>query len=253
MPTVNTVEALFLAASLYIRFKDPATGQFSNPKFIEVDKFEVNTPSDKKTAISKARESYGQSHTTLNVPKPTEFSITFTQMSREIFAMMLSGSQQVIDRTVEAISKDVTLVPGEWVSVGYRNIDPAGFTVASTGAGSTSYAKDVDYEFNPRLGLLKALPSPGKITGAVHVTGNTLHVTGTAISAANSYTHTLKIEGDAINQINQRNVYFSAGKATVSADKAKDFLSGDIDKLELKGLLEIPPEGGAPFVMEIYD
>lgn len=252
MSATNTVEALFLAASLYIQFKNPTTGQFSQPKFIEVEKFEVNTPSDEKTALSKSRESYGQAHTTFHVPKPTEFSITFTQMSRDIFAMMLAGTVTEFDRAIENIAKDVTVIPGEWVKIGYRNINPASFAVTTAGASPTPYVLDVDYEFNPRLGLIKAID--GKIpAGAVHVTGATLHVTGNAVAAATNYTHTLSIEADALNQINKKNVYFYAAKATVAADKAKDFLAGDIDKLELKGKLEIPPEGGEPFVMEIYN
>lgn len=249
----NQTVALFLAADVFCNFQNPTTGVFGNPKKFEVEKFEITTPSDLKEKISKGRETFGQAFVSHRVAKPTEFSMTFAQVSRDVFAMALSGVVEEFTDTVETITDlSVTVVLDEWVSIGKENINPTGLTVKNS-AGTTTYDKDVDYEINPRLGLIKALSGGEIVAGVVKIAGATLASTGATVIGARQYKHMLQIKVDGKNQIDNKNVLLTALQATVSAEDARDFLSGELDSVTVKGRLEIPPGGDRPFEMKMFN
>lgn len=245
--------ALFLAADVFYRFKNPVTGIFGTRKKIQTEKLEISTPSDPKEKLSKGRTTYGQVFVSHRVAKPCEFNVTFSEANKEIFAMMLSGVIEEITETVQTITDHaVTVVLDEWISIDYANINPVGLAVKNA-AGDITYVNDIDYEINPRLGLIKAKSSGAIAAGVIEITGATLAVTGTKIIGARQHKHTLDFELDGVNQINGKNVVLRAGQATVSAESAHDFLSGELDSISLKGRLEIPEGGDRPFEMTIFD
>lgn len=249
----NKAVALFLAADVYYRFKDPVTGVFSNPIKIETEKLEINTPSELTEKLSKGRDTYNQAFVSHRVPQPTEFAITFSEQSREVFAMALAGTLETINEASATLTDhEVTVVLDEWVEVGHRHLNPTGLTVTNAG-GTTTYVEGTDYQINPRLGLIKALSTGSIAAGVVEISGTTLAKTGSRIIGARQYGHVLSFKADGRNQIDNKDTYIEAYQATVSADAARDFLSGEIDSLELTGRLEIPAGGNTPFVMELFD
>lgn len=245
--------ALFLAADVFYRFKNPTTGVFSNPVKIETEKLEINTPSELTEKLSKGRNTYNQAFVSHRVPQPTEFAITFSEQNREIFAMALAGVLETIDLDVVTLTDhEVTVVLDEWVPIGHRHINMTGLAVKNAG-GTVTYDLGTDYEINPRLGLIKALSTGDIAAGVVEITGATLAKEGSRIIGARQYGHVLSFQADGRNQIDNKDAYIEAYQATVSADAARDFLSGEIDSLELTGRLEIPTGGNSPFVLELYD
>ena len=74
--------------------------------------------------------------------------------------------------------------------------------------------------------------------------------TGTRITGATKFRHVLKIEGDVVNLLTDKDSELFAGRAVVTSDQAFDFLQSDIADLKLKGTLEVPTGGGAPFTVE---
>lgn len=250
---MSSVDALFIAATIFYRFKNPSTGLFGPKKKIHTEKLEISTPSDLKEKISKARDTYGQAFVSHRVAKPCEFTVTFSQVNKEIFAMMMSGITEEVNEAVQTITDHaVTVVLDEWISIGYANLNPVGLLVKNA-AGVVTYVNDVDYEINPRLGLIKAKSNGAIAAGVIEITGATLAVTGTKIIGARQHKHTLDFEVDGVNQINGKNVVLRAGQATVSAESAHDFLSGELDSISLKGRLEIPEGGNSPFEMTLFD
>lgn len=253
MSVQNQVIALFLAADVFYRFKNPSTGVFSNPVKIETEKLEITTPSELTEKTSRGRDTYGQTFVSHRVPQPTEFSVTFSEQTRHIFAMSLAGELEEISTSIQTITEEaVTVVLDEWVPIGYRNINPTGFSVKNS-AGTTTYVLGTDYEINPRLGLLKAKSSGAIAAGVVEVSGATLAKNGFRVIGGRQYSHVLSFQVDGRNQITNQDVFFEGFQATVSPEDARDFLSGELDSLPVTGRLEIPPDGDRPFNLEVYN
>lgn len=120
MSDTTQQSGLLFAGTFYVSFQD-ATGNFLPAVQIETDKFSVTTPADKKQAISKKRENYGAAHTTGFVGKPTEFEMAFTEVTRALLAVQLSGELNAITTAGGAFA-DVSVVAalGAWVDVGHQ-------------------------------------------------------------------------------------------------------------------------------------
>ena len=74
----------------------------------------------KKQAVSKKRENYGMAHTTSFVPKPMEFEVSMTEVTRALLAVQLSGELNPLTTAGGAFA-DVPVVasPGGWVNIGH--------------------------------------------------------------------------------------------------------------------------------------
>lgn len=228
------------AGTFYISFQ-AANGTFLPAVQIETDLFSVTTPSDKKQAISKKRENYGAAHTTAFVGKPMEFEMAFTEVTRALLAVQLSGELNAITTAGGAFA-DVPVVAalGAWVDIGHKNIAAAGFSVKND-AGTTTYVEGTHYEVNRRLGKLRAIPG-GTITEAqpLKVTGTAQATTGYRIDAGKKTRHVMRIQGDCVNTVTTEDAYLEAVQAVVTSDQAYDFLQSDLAVLKLKGNLEVP-------------
>ena len=242
--------AQLFAGDLYISF-EKTPGVFGPAQLIRTDLLSVTTPSTKKTKKSKNRSDYGQAFASYQLPDPTEFAITLNEIGRDLLAVQLSGEVEALTVAGGAFA-DLPVVAAldGWVDIGRKNIAVAGFSVKNT-AGTTTYAKDVDYEINYRLGKLKAIAG-GAIAEALalKVSGTASATTGTRINGARKHQHVLKIEGDLLNLLSGKDSEFLAQRAVVTSDQAFDFLQSDIAELKLKGTLEVPSVGVPPFVVE---
>lgn len=252
----ETQKGLLFAGDLFVSI-ELADGSFGNFKQYECDKLEISTPSEFKEKLSKGRTTYGQPFVSVPVPKPAEFGITFSEVTREIFAMQLSGLLVPIDVAASAMAAvEITAALDEWVQLPVENIAAAGFSVTNS-AGDVTYVEDVDndgsgdYQVNRRLGLMRAL-SDGDIADAatVKVTGNGQAITGTRIVGARRYKTTMHIRLDGINLADNRDVLLEAKRAVVASDAAYDFLQSEVSEAPLKGKMEIPGPGQAPFDLD---
>lgn len=251
-------KGLLLAGDLFVALMQ-ADGSFGNYQRYECDKLEVTTPSDLKEKVSKGRLSYGQAFVSHPVPKPTEFGITFSEVTREIFAMQLSGLIVPIDVPASAMSAiDIVARLDEWIELPAAALADAGFVVTNA-AGDVTYDEAIDgepgdYEVNRRLGLLRPL-STGDIAAAatIKVTGTGQAITGTRIVGARRHKTTMRLKLDGLNLVTNRDVLLLADRAVVTSDAAFDFLQSEISEAPLKGRLEIAAPGQAPFLLDYRD
>ena len=163
---------MLFAGTFYFSFQ-AADGSWLPAVQVETDKFAVTTPADKKQAVSKKRENYGMAHTTSFVPKPMEFEVSMTEVTRALLAVQLSGELNPLTTAGGAFADAVVASLGGWVNIGHKNIAAAGFSVKND-AGTTTYVEGTHYEVNRRLGKLRCIPG-GTITAA-----QPLKLTGTA-------------------------------------------------------------------------
>jgi len=243
-------KGLLFAGDLFFSMEG-SDGVFGPFHQVECDKLEIATPSEFKEKLSKGRASYGQPFVSVPVPQPAEFAITFSEVTREIFAMQLSGLLVPLTMAGGAFSDvEATAVLGAWIETGLENIAEAGFTVTNP-AGTTTYVLGADYEVNYRLGLLRALPD-GDIPNAstLHLSGTEEAVTGDRILGARRYKTVMRLKLDGVNLVNNQDVYLYADRAVVASDAAYDFLQDEVSEAPLKGRLEIPGAGLSPFVLE---
>ena len=245
--------ALLFAGDLYLAFKNPATGVFSARQRLECDALSIATPSELKEKISKGRDTYGQAFVSFGVPQPTEFEITLSEMTREIFAMQLSGVIETLTAASGTLTDVVvTAVLDAWVEIGHENLADTGITVTNV-AGTVTYVEGTDYELNRRLGFLKALSTGDIVAGDVHVSGDKDAIAGQRILGARNYNSVFKFDLDGINLVTKKTMILRAGQATVSSQDAWDFLGGELANVPLKGRLEIPAAGLPPFTLDYRD
>lgn len=250
MSTQQQQKGLLFAGDLFFSMEgqDGSFGPFIQ---VECDKLEIATPSEFKEKLSKGRTTYGQPFVSVPVPQPAEFAITFSEVTREIFAMQLSGLMVPLSMAGGAFAAiEVVASKGAWVETGLENISETGFTVTDSTA-ATTYVLGEDYEVNYRLGLLRALPD-GAIADAatVKLSGTEEAVTGDRILGARRYKTVMRIKLDGVNLVNNQDVYLYADRAVVASDSAYDFLQDEVSEAPLTGKLEIPGPGLAPFVLD---
>ena len=248
----NESNGLLFAGDLLVAIKNPSTGVFGGYQRLQADKFEIKAPSDQLQKISKGRDTFGQSWLSYFAGKPCEFNCTLDEMSRSILAMQLSGEVVPLNQAAGALTAiDVTVVPGMWVDIGYENLDLAALVVKDATA-TTTYVKDVDYEVNPRTGMIY-VPEGGTIpAGIVKFTAAKKAATGEQILGGKQFSTTMKMKLDGINLINRENILLVAQQGTVSAQDAFDFLSGKLNSVPLKGLLEVATGYDSPFQLKYY-
>lgn len=245
-----TQNAQLFAGDLFISF-ETSPGVFGPAIQIRTDMLSVTTPSEKVEAVSRNRDDYGEAFASYTIGKPSTFEIQFTEVSKELLAVQLSGVLQTITAAGGAFADlPVVAAIAGWVDIGRKNIVEAGLAVKNS-AGTTTYVKDVDYKINYRLGKLFAIEG-GAITAdqALKVTGSAAATTGTRINGARKRQHVLKIEMDGVNLISGRDTEFLAQRAVVSSQDAYDFLQSKMAAVKLKGTLEVPALGTPSFVVE---
>lgn len=240
---------LLFAGNLLVSIKNPTTGLFGGYLDLQADKFEIKTPSDMTQKTSKQRDTFGQAWLTYYSGKPAEVSIVLDEVSRDMLAVQLSGEVSSYTQQTGAIAAvDVEVVKGFWMPTGYENLDLAGLVVAPS-AGGTDYIKDVDYQVNPRTGMIYVPLESAIATGTVKFTAAKAAVTGHQIAGGKSYSNTLRVKLDGINLINRQDMLLTCPQITVSAQDAFDFLSGKAASVPLKGFCEIAEGETAPFYL----
>ncbi len=120
------------------------------------DKLEIKPSVDTKEATSKGRYTYGQVLDTVNLGKPTEFTLDLSEVTGDILVMAFLGTSVALNQTSGTLAAvAVTIKKGKWVDIGKKNLATT-VTVTNTGA-TTTYVEGTDYILNRPLGWIKVL------------------------------------------------------------------------------------------------
>ena len=241
------------AGTLYLSELDPETGKYSEFFTVETDQVEINAPSERLEAISRSRENYGQAHTTYNRAQPSEITINVTESNRRFLAAKLSGKLVPLTRTAATLSGlAVTLGALDgWVEIGTEHLAATGLTVKESAAATDNLRPGVDYEINPRLGLIRPLTGGAIAANAtVYLSGNAPALAGQSIQGAARYSHEFRGRLDGQNLVSGEDVLVKLPRIVVSADSAKNFLDENLATTSLTGRLNVPSDGSKPYQVD---
>lgn len=246
--------ALLFAGDLFTRFKDPQTNALSAPQSLEVDRLEIQAANERKEKLSKKKATFGQPFVSFAVPQPSEFNITFSEVSRQVFAMMLAARMEALTVASAAITDhEVTIAALDiWTPTGKKYIDPEGFAVKNQG-GTVTYVKDVDYRIDYELGYIMALSTGAIGAGAIVLSGNTEAINGTRLRGAQQYNQVMYIELNGINLVTRKRMILEAPQASVASETAYDFMGGELAEAQLSGRLEIASGWTEPYRLDYLD
>lgn len=243
------------AGDVFISRFDPTSNTFLDYEGpIECSKFEIKPNSDLKEQTSRGKSTYAQVIESVPIPKPSEFSIEFTEVNRQTLETALFGTSAAVNTGSGTITDESVVVKaGKWMQLSKGNLASAGLLVKNT-AGSTTYALGTDYEVNYRLGMIRIITG-GAITDGVtvKVTASYNAVTGTLISGSKQSQVRAKFKLDGINFVDQLPVITEIHEAVMTPDTAFDFLSSDFAKVGLKGRMKTPVGKTEPFTVLLLD
>lgn len=244
--------ALIFAGDLYVEFKDPTTGVFSAIESLEVEKFEIKTNNERKEKLSRRKATYNQPYVSYGLPQPSDFAITFGEVTGRIFALMLAASVENLSAAAAPFTDvEVTTVEDVWVPTGKTYISKSGFTVKNS-AGDVTYVLGTDYAMDWELGLIKRLPGSA-ISAAVKLAGTTEAITGMRLKGAQNYNQVMRLKLNGINLVTKRRMILQAPQGSVASETAYDFMSGDFASAALTGRLEIASGWDCPYLLDYLD
>lgn len=245
----NETNALIFAGDLYVEFKDPATGVFSAIESMEIEKFEIKANNERKEKLSRRKATFNQPYVSYGLPQPSDFAITFGEVTGRIFAMMLAAKVEDLSLAAAAFADvEVTTVADVWVPTGKTYINKTGFTVKNA-AGDVTYVLGTDYAMDWELGLIKRL-SGSAIAAPVKLSGNTEAVAGMRLKGAQNYNQVMRLKLNGINLVTQRRMILQAPQGSVASETAYDFMSGDFASADLTGRLEIADGWDCPYLLD---
>ncbi len=243
------------AGDLFISRYDPSTGLFRDYEGpIEAAKFEIKPNSDLKEQVSKGKTTYGQVLESVPVPKPSDFSIEFSEVNRATLETALFGTSVVINTAGGSLTAEsMTTKKGYWVPLSKGNLAAAGLLVKDT-TGTTTYVLGTDYEVNYRLGWIRVLSTSAIVDLAVlKVTATYNAMTGTSISGSKQSQVRAKFKLDGVNFADQLPVIVTIREAVLTPDSGFDFLANDFAKVTLKGRMKTPTGFSEPFTVDLLD
>ena len=220
---------------------------------IYADKFEIKPSVDVKEATSKGRYSYGQVLDTVNLAKPTEFTMDLSEVTGDILVMAFLGTTTALNQASGTLTAaSVVIKEDKWVDIGKKNLG-ASVVVTNTGA-TVTYVEGTDFLLNRPLGWIKVLAASAIVDGAtLKVTSTYSAATGTVISGSTLTEVRAYMVFDGINQADGTQVTVDVWEAVVSADSAFDFLANDFGNVSLKGRLKTPTGKSEPYTVTVQD
>lgn len=244
-------KGMLLAGDLYVSVM-LASGEFGGWSIVECDELSIATPGELVEAVSRRRGArYGQPHTSIAVPQPATFSARFTETSKSILAMALSGALETLTIAGGALTGDDVELPEDdsWTEVGIELISG---TVTVAPAVGDPFEAGKDYELNPRLGMIRRLPGGDIAAGAtVKVTATGDALTSHRILGGSQPRTVMRWKLDGEDRVSGRDVLLWADRTVIMSTEARNFLDSAIATVPLTGKFEIPDNGvGAPFVWE---
>ncbi|MGR9051370.1 MAG: phage tail tube protein [Gammaproteobacteria bacterium] len=213
-----------------------------------VAKLEIKPNSDLIEATTKDKGQYGQVIASAAVAKPSDLSITISQLTGKALAAALQGSvADFAQGSGTATDQAVTAKLGKLVELGKINI--ASGSVVITNAGATvTYAEGADYNVNYAMGWIEFL-STGAITESESVLVDYGYgaVAGKKVLGSTVPQIKGKFELDGQNLFDLTGVQVVIWQATLTSDSAVDFMSDKPIELSMKGRMETPSGKTAPY------
>lgn len=90
------------------------------------------------------------------------------------------------------------------------------------------------------------------VAGIVKFTAGKKAATGQQVLGGKRFSTVMKVKLDGINLINRENMLLVAQQVTVSSEDAFDFLSGKLNSIPLKGVMEVAAGYDSPFQLKYY-
>lgn len=221
---------------------------------IKADKMEIKPSVDTKEATSKGRYDYGQVLESVNLAKPTEFTLDLKEVTGDILVMAFLGTSAALTQASGSMpAQPVTITKlGRWVDLGFKNLEDLQAVTDTTGV--TTYDEGVDYELNRPLGWIRALEGGAiAVNDVPKITGAYKAATGSVIKGSTRTEVRARIVFDGINMADQNQCTVDVYEAVLAADSAFDFLANDFGKVSLKGRLKTPVGKDAPYIVVVQD
>lgn len=248
-----TARAFLGAGDLYIaQYVGGTFTEYEGP--FECSKFQIKPNVDLKEQTSKGRDTYGQVIETVALQKPADLTIDLTEVNKNTLAIALLGTTSALGQTAGTLTDEAIAAKlGKWAQLSKQNFAATGQTVKNT-AGAVTYVEGVDYLFNRRLGMIKALVG-GAITEAqsVKVSGGYLAISGTQVSGATQSQLRARFKLDGKNFADDQSVIVTVHEAVIAADAAFDFLSSDFATVTMPGRMKTPAGYLEPFTVALRD
>lgn len=238
------------AGDIYInRIVNGVTQGMQGPYY--ANKFEIKPNVDKKEAISKGRNDYGQVLESVSIQQPAELTLELTEVNKESMTIALLGTQAVLSQAGGTLTAAPVVVKlNTWMPVGHEALSDD-ITVKNDG-GTVTYVKGVDYLLNEQMGWIKAL-STGSIAEdeEVELSGTYNAISGAKISGATNTDIRAEIVFDGKNQADGLPCIVRVWEAIIAADAAFDFLADDFNTVSMPGTMKTPAGKSEPFTVEL--
>lgn len=246
-----STNVIMLAGDLSIDILDE-DGNSTGFQQLEADVLKITPKSKTVESTSKGRATYGQPFAQVVVPDASEFELRLTEITRQVLATMMAGTIQSVTQAAGALpSVSIKAILDRFVEIGTMQLASAKVTNA---AGDVTYQQGIDYDLDNDLGMIRAIPGGAIKTGDhISVTPTALAYSGDKISGATRHQYKLVIKLNGRNLANNENVIFEARQAVVAPTDAQDFLDDKLMNATLKGTLNVPARGAAPFTLTVIN
>ena len=247
-----TARANLYEGSVYLsRFLNGVWGPMQGP--IESTRFAIKSNVTRKEQESRARGTFGQVIAAVNVPAPSDFSVTFTEGTPAVMAMGLAGTVAVLASTGGTLTAaDVVTVPNAWVALTKAAL--TGPAVVTNAGATVTYVEGTDYMLNRTLGLLKALSTGAIVASAtVKLTTSYAAISGSRIDALVTADVRVRLVLDGRNLADGADCVVTVHEAVLAAEAVVDFLSGNFIDVPLTGRLVTPVGKTSPVQVDMRD
>lgn len=216
----------------------------------ETAKLAIGEEAEIKTLKSKGRDTYGQVIAAVTLKKTPTLELTLMEVNPRALAMALLGDLATGTQQNTYITDDpVTLIPGMWVPLTYRDLSPSGAVSVSAG-NPPSTVPSTDYQMNFRLGMIRYIGTDFTVPTPAVVSYQLSSVSWRRIAGSVRPTVRVSIILDGKNLVSGKDVRVIIDEATITPTKAIDFMSDDWAELAFKGEMRTLPNKTSPYIVE---
>lgn len=215
-------------------------------------KLEIKPNSELIEQTSKDKGKYGQITGSAAINKPSDLSITITDLTGTALAIALQGTSAAYSQGSGTVTDEVVAAKlNKFIDLSKKNIGATGFVVTNSGA-TVTYVEGTDYTVNRAMGWLECL-STGDITEAQSLKVDFSHgaIAGTAIKGGTLAQLKGQLEMDGTNLFDGTALDMVIWEATLTADGAVDFMSDKPIELSMKGRMATPTGKDSPFEIRV--
>ncbi len=212
----------------------------------ETDKFEVATPSDKKSLTSKKPSAYGNASSTVYIPQEITCGMTLKTFNRGNLELAFRGTASTINQAAASITDaEIVVKLGQYNFFEFRNLSNV---IVTSQDELTTYTEGTDYSVDSDHGFVQFL-----LAGIIP-DGDTIKISydyaasmGYKVDAAtkNSIEVPVMLIGNNLATGERIRVFLPSVVMTPSG--GTDFLADDFVPIELEGVPQTGPNKEAPF------